>query len=311
VKPPTPHPFEGDTAARYDGRTVDIRWPEEWKTRPGWRPYNPSLAWHDGHLYVSVRYSFFAFPGIDTTGQVLVSSNYYGRSETLLAELNPTTMQIIRWSKLEYLDWEGSRNTALEDVRLYSEGGHLYGIGVFLTLDGSPHAQAIIDIDPDGWTARLIDVLPGERVEKNWSPIEGRTGFAYSPTQHVTRGGTITGTPYTGPIHGGTQLIEHGDGYLSVVHSFETRPYRRPNHRGNRRGRHYYHYWAFWDRDIRITHLSSPFVFAGESAIEFAAGLTRHGDRLLVSFGWGDWDLTVMSFDPITVDAALEPWSPR
>jgi len=305
VIPPTSFPFEGDTVAKYGGEHLDIRWPDEWKTRPGWRPYNPSVAWHKGRLYCSVRYSFFAFPGIDITGQVLVSSNYYGRSETILAELDPDTLQVKSWQILEYRHWSGSRNSGLEDIRIWSDGDHLYGIGVFLHLDESNHSQAIIRIDPAKGTATLETVIPSPRVEKNWLPIEGRDLFAYSPTQLVDRAGNVTGEPYAGKIHGGTQLLEFDDGYLSLVHYFTNRRYRNPGLRGRRVGRHYVHYWAKWDHE-KITHLSRPFVFNPTAGIEFASGLTRWNDKLLVSWGWGDYDLTCTTVDPTTIQ--LEPF---
>jgi hypothetical protein len=306
VKPPTPAPFPGDTISRYDGQLVDVRWPAEWKTVEGWRPYNPSLAWHQGRLFMTARYSFFAFPGLDTTGHVLVSSNYYGRSETLFAELDPTTLQVLRWAPLTYHRWVGSRNTALEDVRIWSDETGLYGIGVFLPEDSREKpSQAIIRIDPNRYAASLTRVFPStERAEKNWSPIQGRPEFTYSPTQHVNDG-QIVGEPYGGRIHGGTPLIEHGDGYLSVVHHFTNRP-TRTNRRGG--GRHYVHHFAYWDKDLHLTHLTAPFVFAWESAIEFAAGLVRHNDRLLISIGWGDWDMSLYTVNPDRVDAALEPF---
>jgi len=308
VKPATPHPFEGDTVDVYGAEHCDIRWPDEWKTREGWRPYNPSLAWVNGRLFCSIRYSFFAFPGIDTTGQVLVSSNYYGRSETLLAELDPDTLQVVDWRRLEYLNWSGSRNTALEDVRLYVVDGTLYGIGVYLPLDDAPYAQAVIRIDPAASTATLVDVLPARRVEKNWSPVEGRSEFIYSPTETVDYTGTVAGDPYKGAIHGGTQLIEFEDGYLSLVHHSVSRPLRTRGVRNRGRERHYVHHWALWNRDLRLTHLTAPFVFKWEAGIEFASGLVRHNDRLLISWGWGDWDLTITAADPNQIGKRLKPY---
>lgn len=306
MKPPKPQRFDGDTITRYGGQLVDVRWPDEWKATQGWRPYNPSLAWHQGHLYMTARYSFFAFPGLDTTGHVLVSSNYYGRSETLFAELDPATLQVIRWGRLEYRNLLGSRNTALEDVRIWSDETSLYGIGVFLPDDARQKpSQAIIFIDPARYTATLTRVFPStDRAEKNWSPVEGQTVWTYSPTQHINDG-RIIGEPYSGRIHGGTPLIEWGDGYLSVVHHFVNRPIRT-NRRGG--GRHYVHHFAYWDTDLRLTHLTAPFVFAWESAIEFAAGLVRHNEQLLISIGWGDYDLSLYTVNPDTIAAALEPF---
>lgn len=296
--PPTPHPFEGPTVALYDGEHVDVRWPEEWKSKPGWRPYNPSLAWVNGRLFCSVRYSFFAFPGIDTTGQVMVSSNYYGRSETILAELDPTTLQVLDWRTLTYTNWVGSRNSGLEDIRLFTRDNILYGIGVYLPLEDGHPTQGIIRIDPDKWTAELTEVFPNEGPEKNWSPVEGREDFTYSPT----------GEPYRGHIHGGTQLIGWGDGYLSLVHHSFSRRYKGTGPRRNR-GRHYVHHWARWDKDLHITHLTAPFVFTWQSAIEFASGLTRHQNRLLISWGWGDYDLTLTTVNPELIDKQLRPFT--
>ena len=77
---------------------------------------------------------------------------------------------------------------------------------------------------------------------------------------------------------GGSQAIPVDGGRLALVHEavdFEDG------------GRVYTHRWIWFDPAWRLARLSSPFVFH-DRGVEYAAGLARRGDDLVVSYGI--WD---------------------
>src|SRR5215210_3856905 len=75
--------------------------------------------------------------------------------------------------------------------------------------------------------------------------------------------------------------------------------------------------WVWFDSEWRLARLSSPFHFQVQG-VEFAAGLTRRGDELIVSYGVWDRDawlarvpltevlsLLAPPLDPVQIEAEL------
>lgn len=269
---------------------------------------------------MSLRYSFFWKPGVDDSGLLLdgkTTNGKYGVSYIVLAELNADTYEVKQWKQLELVGApESHANLGLEDVRLFEDGGKLFGIGVFLHKDGTPngnHQQAIVRIAYQTGKAHFVQLLertPEEFVEKNWSPVEGKPDtFLYSATQKWELG-KVSGPRYSGEIHGGSQLLRRPDtdGYFAVVHNFVS----RKNSVSGRKERHYVHYWAFFDAELKMTGLSEPWIFEWKKPIEFVSGLAwAQGPQLeaIVSYGVGDSDaeLAVMPWEAIA--AQEKPYS--
>lgn len=311
--------FEGDHWADLGGTTWRPELPEEWFSHPGMKPFNPSLIWFKGALLMSVRYSFFWHPGLELTpeeeAEVILTkktAGKYGVSHTILCELDPAFESVVWWKQLEpkkFPDFHA--NKSLEDVRLFEDGGSLYGIGVFLHQGTENHEQAVARISPKAGTFTWRSNLgkPNGHTEKNWSPIEGESGkFQYSPTE--TWAGVIDGEPYKGSIHGGTQLLKLEDGsHLSVVHNFV----KRQDETMIRPERHYVHYLARWVDGV-LVELSDGFVFEWEKPIEFASGLTwadSSKEAIVVSYGVGDSDLGLASISLFKALDSLKPYNPK
>lgn len=310
--------FEGPSWSDLGGSLVKPELPEEWLTHPGMRPYNPSLAWLKGKLYMSVRYAFFWHPGIELSeeqeAEVVLrkkSVGKYGVSHTLLCELEPDSLELRSWKKLESKGFpDFHANDSLEDVRLFEDSGKLFGIGVFLHEGTENHEQAIARLAPSTGTFTWLQNLgkPAGRTEKNWSPVEGSPGrFQYSPTQVWE--GELTGATYKGKVHGGTQLLKLEDGsHISLVHSFVSRKVEgalRPE-------RHYVHYFARWVEG-KLVELSEAFSFGWEKPIEFASGLAWSDsgrEELLVSYGIGDSSFGLGRISLVDALATLKPYDP-
>lgn len=133
----------------------------------------------------------------------------------------------------------------------------------------------------------------GDGNEKNWMPAPVDDGsllrFVYrckptvilrfdDATNHVVPEVSHVGPVIARHLSGGSQAILMDGGRLALVHEavdFEDG------------GRVYTHRWIWFDSAWRLVLLSSPFIFH-DRGVEYAAGLARRGDDLIVSYGIGD-----------------------
>lgn len=253
--------------------------------------FNPSLAWDDDALAISIRSCNFTT--IRHGKWTFLDDNIYSRTDVMYGYIDPDTLEIIKLEKLK-LDSNTpiqTRIAGLEDVRLYKRGNRMHAIGfevdrvtpcyykksgmaVYIINNGKLHYQESLEKpNPD-------------IVEKNWQPtdVQTRFDFTYSPTQ-TYQGGQLWGTPYTGNIHGGTQLLrQEDDTYISLVHEkIEDKRF------GNVYDKYVYiTYLAVHDELGIITKRSKGFRFGTYENIEFASGMVQHGDDLLISLGIRD-----------------------
>lgn len=264
---------------------------------PAMRYFNPSLAWHDGQLYISIRSCNFA---VDHKGKwYLRDGSAYSKTDVLVGKLNEETLKVHDLVKLELSKDSPTRIlvSGLEDVRLFSRKDGLHAIGFESDrLTRSLHnasakmAEYVIDGNKLKYL-RSLEKPDTKVVEKNWSPTDVPSknfDFTYSPTQ-TWKDGKVLGQKYAGIIHGGTQLIRQKDGsYLSLVHDKKLDPKFRRMDNGTYDKYIYHTYLARHDQDGIITHLTKPFTFGTLENIEFAAGMVEHNDDLLISFGIRD-----------------------
>jgi Glycosyl transferase family 2 len=138
------------------------------------------------------------------------------------------------------------------------------------------------------------------RDEKNWMPVatdDPRPRFVYSLSPTVVlryddgAAAVVPDVIRPGPaiartFSGGSQVIAVDDGHLCLIHD-------RVNFDDG--SRIYHHRWVWFDADWRLSRLSPPFTIQ-EPGVEFAAGLARRGEDLIVSYGFQDrqaWLATV------------------
>lgn len=262
---------------------------------PGMRYFNPSIAWHDKELYISIRSCNFA---VEKNGKwYLRDGSAYSKTDVIYGLLDPDTLEIGETGKLEL-----SKDTplitklaGLEDVRLFSRKDGMHCIGfesdrITRSLHNASATLAEYLIKGNELKyLRTLEKTSDKIVEKNWSPTDVPTkafDFTYSPTQ-VWKDGEVIGTPYTGDIHGGSQLLKQKDGtFLSLVHD------KQLNRLLNRPGVYdkyvYRHYLARHGKDGIITHLTKPFNFGTHENIEFASGMVEHDNQFIISAGVRD-----------------------
>jgi hypothetical protein len=167
-----------------------------------------------------------------------------------------------------------------EDARLFElPSGRLAAIAT--TGDPIPrHRLSMLLLDSADDVRDVWHLAPRE---KNWSPILGGSmRLLFSPEGPVLSldlaARTISPRPsslaFSEGLRGGTQIVPHGDGFVSVVHALATSRSGVPG---------YAHHVVRYDRDLRIRRVSPPFFI--EHGLEYAAGLAHWRGGWILSYG--------------------------
>lgn len=196
--------------------------------------------------------------------------------------------------------------TGEEDCRLVQWDGKYYNIGV--RRDTTTHGEgrmelSEIEIDEETWKIKEVSRLriptPGDNTsycEKNWMPILDKPYHFVkwtSPTEVVRtypdlppRCEQVILNPGLTPPkdqRGGSQVLRWGNVYIAITHEVDL--YK--NYLEQKDGL-YRHRLVVWDQQFNLIGLSrEPFTFL-DAKVEFVAGAAKHGDDLLISFGFQD-----------------------
>jgi predicted GH43/DUF377 family glycosyl hydrolase len=208
----------------------------------------------------------------------------------------------------------------VEDARLFWDGESMCILATAYETRAIPVARICkIRLDVSnvrkvrGISFELYDSPNGaDRVEKNWMPVhqEGmkkppkfdyiyESGFTYS-----TKTNSLTDVGgYHLPLRGGSQLIPLSDGtYLAVAHQVPLADLMRFSDikRSPLMRRRYLHRFVQYTDSGQVFKVTNPFNFLNKS-IEFAAGMTIRGDKVLVTFGALDSSahLSVLELDEV------------
>lgn len=249
------------------------------------------------------------------TDQNLKTVNYLCR---LNDELEMTDYCLIDTSDLDKPPlWEFHGE---EDCRLVKWEDKYYVIGV--RRDTTPNGQgrmelSEISIDRDSWKVKEISRLripapgnDGSYCEKNWVPILDKPYHFVkwtSPTEVVKtypdlpprcdqvslKQGLTTSTDQ----RGGTHVVKWNRFYISMSHEV----YLFNDYLGRKDGV-YRHRLCVWDEDFNLIGFSPNHFSFLDGRIEFAAGMAKYGDDLLVSFGFADNAAYVLQVPKNVVD---------
>jgi hypothetical protein len=254
--------------------------------------YNPSLARDDdGNLWISVRSC--SFPQEPVIHNGLAHPMHY-QNHFHVGLLDEDTLEVHDMKELHPEEPYDGFQWGFEDGRLFWRDDGLHAIGVVLPVSNGDYrtCQAEILLDHKKGTYKLIKNYgqPFGVPEKNWMPPERFArlfDFIYSPTQIVLEGEVI-GEKHQLDIHGGTQLVKYGSGYLSIGHVVTSVKKRRT----------YAQVACRWDKRGKLTHISQFFHLdvgwrvALQESIEFVSGAVWAKDKeeqeLLISLGVKD-----------------------
>jgi hypothetical protein len=281
----------------------------------GWSLFNPTLIAHAGDLVGIVRSSNYQIVG----GRYVMPEEDAGRIRTqnLLVRFGPDLRPVSCRPLVADYPQTDYPVDGLEDCRLRPTAT---GLGVSATVrninpfDGRCRiATGEIDLATATVTGlRVLDGINGQEHEKNWMPIEGRGGWLYAcshvghvvtvdPDPDLAGGWQLAqrwpAPPIASDFRGGSQLVRVRDGWLAVIHEVAYLNGKRA----------YEHRLVWFDASLRVAAISPPFAFREKQAIEFAAGMARQGDRLVISFGVRDAEAWLVSLTEEDVWQLLSP----
>lgn len=269
-----------------------------------WSTFNPSIAADGDNLAMIVRSANYR---IDADGRyvavdderasggasldVVRTENYFVRltEDLSVVDVRPIADRSGRPT-------HATRIRGLEDCRLFRWDGGWWALATSRDSTADTRATVVLlrldDTDADEVVIDWAHVLPGPRSdlnEKNWVPwtvgdelhiVYGwlpRRVFRWNPaTSSLDSIVERTDAPDRVRWRGSSQGVPMDGGTVFVIHEVTHGP----------AGRRYLHRFVRVDAD-GSTHASEAFTFTG-TPIEFAAGLARRGDDLVVSFGIED-----------------------
>lgn len=268
------------------GTNHDITIPVE----EGWSCFNPSIAaGPDGELRAIIR----------TANYVMSDTGYYGgaydregviRTKNYLVEFTPSLEQFL-FNPQRIIDDHLRPDPSLypvqgfEDCRLFYHRGWKFSATVRERNTRGICQQVMCSLNGNRAT-RLVELSPAHDTHhKNWMyngrNYTSRPGFVQKCYQDTWHYPWSKSQPYTShAFRGGSQLVPVAlDEYLAVIHESVDFPGQSPH-------RVYWHRLVMFHRG-HITRISQPFCFQ-RRGVEFAAGMARHGDDLLISYGVAD-----------------------
>ena len=257
--------------------------------RPAWPCFNPSIAADGEGFRMIVRTANYRIEhGVLHEDGILQNINYLValdaglgvRAIEPIADRSPGPTRF------------PSQVQGYEDCRLIQVGDRW--LATATVCDTTPEEWREIAVltleDPEITSVRPLSRPDPARHEKNWMPFvaDGALHVVYScgPTV-VLRCDTDTGAVEEVARHyapdeahhfrGGSQGVALDAGHLFVIHEVD---------RAEAMLR-YLHRFVLLDGDFALAGISAPFTFTSDR-VEFCAGMARHGNDLVLSFGVSD-----------------------
>lgn len=274
--------------------------------------FNPSVYVDGNKIYVNIRHCQYTLyhaelnkhehpygpliyfnPENDMT---LTTTNYFGELNDDLSFKYYTAVDTSALDKKPLWEFVG-----LEDARIVAWDEKLYLSGV--RRDTTPNGEGRMELseividDNVKEVSRFRIPAPGlnnSYCEKNWMPIIDLPYhyMKWSNPVEIVKVDPVNKsceTVYLGerPLfswdqRGGGQIISFEDGYLSLTH--ETDLYRSE---AGRKDATYRHRFIYWSKDWQPIRMSPKFSFM-DAKVEFACGLAKHKDDILITFGFQD-----------------------
>lgn len=258
--------------------------------------WNPSITIHKGEVYICFRGYAKSNVIWQHYSSILSMSKYVDGKVVGFKRLEPEFPPV------------GNDSNSLEDVRIWSDGEKLWGIGNCLTMKlipsntimerrrrakGRParfgvrrtlnqeQAEALIDYDNGAYKIVKRFGNPREVSEKNWLPIDGEPHTYLHSIGVIAQDGQLTTINPPLPrdkLHNGTPLILVGDHYVGIFHQRVS--LRNDVHR-------YSNVFIKFDKALRPVEQSDFFIFDDEShqEVQFISGMDLIEGELWITLG--------------------------
>lgn len=281
-------------------------------------PMNPSIVNHNGQLLTLIRTVNYEIteegryisriPGDSIAGvDIIRTRNFLARIRDNGQLEHQVELQLpgdLPAPKFELV-------RGFEDSRLFS-CGQLWTISTARELNAQGMCEQVIApiFDYSNWVGygdwKVVHFKGEKQNQKNWMPWvrNGEMQFVYRLGTIVDSTGMVVqervqGQGQTlGHLSGGTQVVEvsslDNGFYLALVHEAGFIP--------GRTTRYYSHRFVVMEADGVVINVSKPFFFH-DRQIEFAAGMVKWGDELLISYGVRDQEAWIAR---MRIDQVLE-----
>ena len=261
-----------------------------------WSAFNPSIMLsNEGEYWMAVRSSNYV---LMSNGHASLTAEQKIRNKIYLVRLDPETWQFDD-NTLKEVDTKRLRSDIIrniEDPRLFWDGENYCITATFLEKTVPVARLCKIRLESLE-SANPLDIeifpSPAGQVEKNWMPIVGTKDFIYK-SDSVIKDGTLVEVeaPEVSKLfRGGSQILRiDAESSLGIIHQLHYKIYgaMSPSTFGALQSiRQYTHRFVRYNNNYEITHVSPKFVFL-EDGIEFAAGLTEHNGKYVLSLGRSD-----------------------
>jgi hypothetical protein len=259
--------------------------------------WNPSITVHKGEIYICFRGYAKSNVIWQHYSSILAMSKYVDGKVVGFKRLEPEFPPI------------GNDSNSLEDVRIWSDGEQLWGIGNCLTMKlvaadtifsrrrkarglrtqsratrrtlNQEQAEAIIDYDAG--TYKIVKRFGNPRgvSEKNWLPIDNEPHIYLHSVGVIAQDGeliTINPPLPQDKLHNGTPLILVGDHYIGIFHQ-RVRLLDDVNRYSN--------VFIKFDKALNPVEQSDFFIFDDEShqEVQFISGMDLIDGELWITLG--------------------------
>lgn len=233
--------------------------------------WNPSITRHKGEIYISLR-------------GYTVDSTIWGHWRSTLAVGKLENDKLVGLKVLQPENQpDDFKSYRLEDVRIFSDGKNLMGIGNHLSKRPSGRInqeQALATIDYEKGTYYIDKMFgnPFKLPEKNWSPIDGKPDTFLHSIGKLTRDGWFKyveePTSNISQVHNGTPLIKIGNEYIGIFHQ-RVKLLKDVNR--------YTNVFIKFDKDFKPIERTGWFVFDDEShqEVQFISGMVLLDEETL------------------------------
>jgi hypothetical protein len=278
-----------------------------------WSAFNPSISSDPkGNLATTIRSSNYLLGQMQL--YTSLTTGHHLSNRVFFAEVTPG----LKLKNLREVTFEGDYTRGVEDCRLIWRDGGWHFLGVVLEKHTPVARPALFKFDDKKNVAKLVkqyDASIPERIEKNWgilaNGVTEEFDFVYSPEAIYKDGEVIPVNkpqPKLKHLRGGSQLIKWGQGYLGVSHITRITPTPNFNSRTFKvertKYRDYTHVFVQYDKHGNTVGISDEFIF-DIGWVEFAAGLVKVEDKLVISYGVDDASMSFFEVDVAVVKGML------
>ena len=289
---------------------------------------NPSILYHKGKLIVNVRHVNYTFYHSEAKlfqhqfgplTYVHHENDMHLRTKNYYCELD-NNFEIMRFNQVDtslFDTYEPQWDfVGLEDARLVCWDNKLYMTGVRrdTTTNGEGRME-LSEIVVGSDTVREISRIripphkdPNSYCEKNWMPFLDLPYhyIKWSNPSEIVKVDPLTQTSKTifdgkytytsNDFRGGSQVIQHNDKYLAIIHDVDLF-----NSEVGRKDAIYRHRFVYWDKNFNMVKFSEPFSIIGGD-VEFSIGIAKHYNQFLITFGFQDNAAYLLRFPQEVID---------